>query len=58
MDSKKKTKKTTTKRLGCANRPASDKRCSRNLLVKNIMREQGLTLPQASRCIKENNLPY
>lgn len=37
-------------------RPQSDKMKRRGQLVSRLMREEGMTLPQASRFIKENNL--
>ena len=43
---------------GRAKRVVSDKMRRRADLVKNIMRKQGMSLPQASRHIKENCIEY
>ena len=37
-------------------RKLSDKQIKRNALVKSLMREHNITLPQASKYIKENSL--
>lgn len=36
----------------------SDKRSARAALVRQIMKEHGMSLPEASRYIKENAIPY
>jgi hypothetical protein len=43
---------------GRAKRVVSDKMRRRADLVRNLMREQGMSLPQASRHIKENCIEY
>ena len=39
-------------------RPVSDKMKNRNELIKKLMKEKGMNLPQASKHIKEANLAY
>lgn len=43
-------------RKGGAKRPQSEKMKKRNALVRKLMKEEGMTLPQASKHIKEHNL--
>ena len=39
-------------------RPVSDKMKNRNELIKKLMKEKGMNLPQASKHIKEAKLTY
>ena len=39
-------------------KPVSDKMKNRNELIKKLMKEKGMSLPQASKHIKEANLAY
>ena len=37
---------------------SNDKRARRGQLISHLMKNEGMTLPQASRYIKENNIEY
>ena len=39
-------------------KPVSDKMKNRNELIKKLMKEKGMSLPQAIKHIKEDNLAY